>query len=148
MKLVLDTSVLAKLFIAEWDRPLAVKVLADTIAAKVPVLAPSLVLYELNSVFVKNGMVGQEYDNAIRETMRMIGANNLVIREPTEGLLREAARIASLDTHGQGHISSFDATFHALALQEGATFLTADAAYVRKAKALVGRVMLLSEYTP
>lgn len=44
MTLVLDTSVIAKVFVAEPDRPLAVKVLSDAIAAKAAVRVPSLVL--------------------------------------------------------------------------------------------------------
>jgi len=40
-----------------------------------------------------------------------------------QSLLNEAAEIARMDTHGQGHISSYDATFHALVLLIRATFI-------------------------
>jgi predicted nucleic acid-binding protein len=148
MKLVVDTSIVAKIFIAEPDRDLAVKVFDGTIASKTLILAPSLMLFELNNVFVKNCMAGAEYDDAISELMRWIGDGHLTVRAPDEDLLRAAATIASMDTRGQGHISSFDATFHALALRENATFLTADAAYVRKTQTLIGHVILLSDFTP
>lgn len=69
------------------------------------------------------------------------------ILEPDENLLRRAEAIASMDTQGQGHISSFDATFHALAIMSDATFVTSDQSYVRKTKALLGSVELLQDMT-
>jgi predicted nucleic acid-binding protein len=148
MKLVVDTSVIAKIFVAEPDRAEAVKVFDSAFMSQTPLLAPSLMLFELNNVFVKNSMAGAEYDNAVSELMFWINEGHLSVRAPDKDLLSAAAAIASMDTRGQGHISSFDATFHALAIREGAVFLTADAAYVRRTQTLIGHVILLSDFTP
>jgi predicted nucleic acid-binding protein len=148
VKLVLDTSVIAKVFIDEGDHSLAVSVLDGAIASKEAIIAPSLMLYELNNVFVKNRMLASEYNAAVADVMYLVGNGHLVIREPDTESLRHAAEIAAMDTRGQGHISSFDATFHALAIMEGATLVTADANYVRKTQTLVGHVVLLSEFKP
>ena len=109
-------------------------------------VARSLLLYELNIVLVSNAVPGGDDDRAIKSFAGWIDAGIIDIREGDVDLVRRAEAIASLDTQGKGHISSFDATYHALAIQEAATFVTADAAYVRKTQALDGNVVLLSEF--
>jgi predicted nucleic acid-binding protein len=146
MILVLDTSVVAKVFIAEPDRDIAMAVLSAGIRGEATLLAPSLLLYELNNVLISKAVKGDPYSRAITVLMDWIGSCVLQLQEPDENLLRGAEAIASIDTQGQGHISSFDATFHALALMRRATFLTSDHVYVRKAKPLLGSVELLRDF--
>ena len=145
MHFVVDTSVLAKVFLAEPERELVDELLQASIEGNVTLLAPSLLLYELNNVLVSNGIRGDEYAEAIASLMRWVRAKVIDIAEVNEERLRQAEAIASVDTQGQGHISSFDATFHALALMRDATFLTSDQTYVRKTKSLLGSVELLQD---
>ncbi len=105
-------------------------------------------LYEINSVLITNKVDGAAYSAAIAKIIEWIDEGVLEIREVDQRLLRETQAIAVIETHGKGHISSYDATFHALALSEGLELVTADASYVRKAQALVGHVVLLSEFKP
>ncbi|MEQ1717970.1 MAG: type II toxin-antitoxin system VapC family toxin [Hyphomicrobium sp.] len=147
MRFVVDTSVVVKFFLAEPHREKVEKLIGLSIRGDANLLAPSLLLYEVNSVLVGKRVTGQDYDRAISVLMGWIRNEAISITEFSEELLRRAEAIASLDTRGQGHISSFDATFHALALMNGATFLTSDETYVRKARALVGSVELLQDLT-
>lgn len=144
MKYVLDTSALVKVFLSETDRERVVALLAASIRQEIELHVPSLLLYEMNNVLVSNSIIGQAYDNAIRFLFTWLKAGVIVLHEIDEDLMRRSAAIASIDTQGQGHISSFDATFHALAIRLGAQFITADKAYVRKTSVLVGHVLDLS----
>ncbi len=144
MRYVMDTSVLAKIFVAEPDRAKAVGLLDRAIKREIELHPPSLLLYELNNVFVSKNVTGASNDNAIRFLFAWIRSRALQIHDTGESLLRRAQAIASMDTQGQGHISSFEAAFHALAFRLEATFVTADVAYARKTSALIGRVQELS----
>ena len=147
MHFVVDTSVLAKVFLAEPDRELVDELLQAGIQGNAKLLAPSLLLYELNNALVSNAIRGDAYSEAIAKLMRWIRSGVIEIVEASEELLRRAEAIASMDTQSQGHISSFDATFHVLALMRGATFLTSDQTYVRKTRSLLGSVELLQDLT-
>ena len=61
-------------------------------------------------------------------------------------LLKKSREIAETNLKGQGYISSYDATFHALALMENGTLLTADRKHYQKTKDSIGSVMLLEEF--
>ena len=147
MHFVVDTSVIAKFFLPEPNREKVEKLIGLSIRGDANLLAPSLLLYEVNNVLVSKRGTGRDYDRAISLLMGWIRNDAISITEFSEELLRRAEAIASLDTQGQGHISSFDATFHALALMNGAIFLTSDEIYVRKTRALVGSVELLQDLT-
>lgn len=147
MTIVLDTSVVAKIFIAEQHRDSAVNLISAGIRQEITLLAPSLLLYELNNVLISKGIKGAEYAAAVSALMEWVRARVINVVEADEDLLRRAEVIASIDTQGQGYISSYDATFHAPALREGAVFVTSDEAYVRKTRDLLGRVELLPSFT-
>ncbi|MGQ0671477.1 MAG: type II toxin-antitoxin system VapC family toxin [Hyphomicrobium sp.] len=130
MRFVVDSSVIAKIFLAESDRDLAKDLIERATNGAVELVAPSLLLYEVNNALISKGMTGQAYDEAISLLMDWARDGYISIVDASEDLLRRAEAIASMDTQGQGHISSFDATFHALALMRGVTFLTSDQTYV------------------
>lgn len=140
MRYVVDTSVIAKVFLTEPDRDRAVALLAAAARQTVELHVPSLLMYEINNVFVKRAVSGRAYDAAIRFLYAWLRSGVLHMHEVDEDLLRRAEAIASIDTMGQGYISSFDATFHALALRLGAHFVTSDQAYAAKSSKLVGQV--------
>jgi predicted nucleic acid-binding protein len=143
MRYVVDTSVLAKVFINESHRDRVVALLNPAMAKRIELHAPSLVLYEINNVLVSKRATGRHYDDAMRFLFAWTHLGVLVLHEPDEDLLRRAEAIASIDTQGQGYISSFDATFHALAIRIDAAFVTSDEAHVRKTARSVGFVASL-----
>jgi predicted nucleic acid-binding protein len=145
MKFVVDSSVIAKLFLAEPDRDRALRLIEQATDGSVELSAPSLLLYEVNNALISKGEKGQEYDEAITLLTDWTREGYINIVEASAELLQRTEAIASIDTKGQGHISSFDATFHALALMNDATFLTSDQSYVRKTKALLGGIELLQD---
>ncbi len=145
MVYVVDTSVIAKVFLDEPDQQTAKRLMESCVRGEVRLIAPSLLLFEVNNVLISKRVTGQDYDTAITLLMDWVEKDHIGIQEANELLLRRAESIASMDTQGQGHISSYDATFHALAIQSGATFLTSDQSYVRKTKPLLGSVDLLQD---
>lgn len=145
MKFVVDSSVIAKFFLAEANRDRATRLMERAAKGAVELLAPTLLLYEVNNALISKGVRGRDYDEAITLVIDWMREGYITIVEASEDLLRRTEVIASMDTQGQGHISSFDATFHALALMNDATFLTSDQAYVRKTKSLIGSVELLQD---
>ena len=50
------------------------------------------------------------------------------------------------NTKIRGHISSYDASFHGLAIEIGATFVTADKAQIRRTKEQFGSVCALNSF--
>lgn len=145
MVYVVDTSVIAKVFLDEPDHQVARRLMESCVRGEARLIAPSLLLFEVNNVLISKRVTGQGYDNAIALLMDWVEKDHIGIQEANETLLRRAEAIASMDTQGQGHISSFDATFHDLALMSDATFVTSDQSYVRKTKALLGSVELLQD---
>ena len=79
---------------------------------------------------------------AISTFRKQVEAEVIEIFPPSQALLEKSVELANLDTKGQGHISSYDATFHALAILENATFLTADKKHFKKTNKLIGSVEL------
>lgn len=147
MRLVVDSSVIAKFFLAETDRDKALLLMERAAAGDVELSAPTLLLYEVNNALISKGVRGHDYDQAITLIVDWVREGYINIVEASEELLRRTEAIASMDTQGQGHISSFDATFHALALMSDATFVTSDQSYVRKTAMLIGSVTLLQNLT-
>ena len=143
MRYVIDTSVLAKVFVNEPHRERVVTLLDAAMVERVELYAPSLLMYEINNQLVSKRVTGRRYDDAVRFLFAWIRMKILVVHESDEDLLRRAEAISSIDTQGQGHISSFDATFHALAIRLDAVFPTSDEARVRKTATLVGHVAAL-----
>ena len=147
MRYVIDTLVLAKVFVNEAHRERVVTLSDAAMVERIELHAPSLLMYEINNVLVSKRVTGLHYDNAIRFLFTWIRMKVLVLHEPDEDLLRSAEAIASIDTQGQGYISSFDAVFHALAIRIGCLFVTSDEAHVRKTEPLVGHVVALHSLT-
>ena len=106
---------------------------------------PSLCLYELNSIFIKKGLTLLESRTAFELLDELIQQKVIQVTHVNPQLLNKAYEIAQIDTQGQGHISVYDATFHALALLNNTTLLTADIKHHRKTKDHVGKITLLDE---
>jgi predicted nucleic acid-binding protein len=144
---IIDTSVTAKLFLDnEPHKDIAIEVFRLADKRNIELLAPSLILYELNNVLVKERATYEDVSAALAIFNKYIEQDKIKIISSDILLLNKAAIIATTDTAGQGYISSYDATFHALALQENAVFLTADKSHYEKTKDRIGSVLLLESF--
>ena len=137
MRLVVDASVAIKWFVEAADEQHVAQ--ADAVAAAIErgdteLLAPSHWTAEVIAVLARRepGLV----DSALVALDDMTP----VVVDGT-GLLKRAADIAiALDHH------LFDTLYHAVALEEGATLVTADEVYFGKARHL-GSLELLSQFS-
>jgi predicted nucleic acid-binding protein len=144
MKLyVVDTSVVAKLFLLEEGREHVLDLFRAAMKQEIRLIAPTLLLYELNNTLICEGFAESEVLECLTTLDIQIQQRVLTIYPPTIAMFRKIVEIASLDTKGQGYISAYDATFHALALLEDGIFLTADKTHYRKTVDLIGSVTLL-----
>ena len=145
MKYVIDTSVLAKFYLEEEGRDKALDVLRQSILGKIDLAAPSLLYYEINGVFAKEGLSQEERNNHFHHLFGLVQSGVLKIVSSNQWLLEEAFDIASFKPKGLGHISVYDATFHAVALKEKAVFLTADNKYADKTEKQFGSCKICFE---
>lgn len=108
----------------------------DFLTKKVDVLIPALCLWEINNFF------GRRYE------VKKAGGifSNFLGYKFTQALLSlETSVLAFNIMKGSEKISFYDASYHALAIESGGTFLTADKKYYEKTKR-IGSIMLLENY--
>lgn len=142
---VIDTSVAALAFYENERRALSRAIINAAINEKVRLAAPSLILYEILSVFAKVKGGEQAAWNAFQEFLIIKDAGYINVSESSATLFEQAARIAHLPGTN-GHISPFDAAFHALAINLDYTFLTADKRHYNKTKDRLGHILLLDDF--
>jgi predicted nucleic acid-binding protein len=145
---VVDTSVTVKLFLVEEQSEEAKQIYRQATRQEIMLLAPELTCYELISVLTQADMPLSEVKEHLLLFEKLVKDEAVTIVPYSFKILNKASEIASLDTGGQGYISSFDATFHALALLMDAVFITADERHYKKTKDLVGSVVLLENFYP
>ncbi len=112
---------------------------------EISLIAPELTWYELNSVLTKTQVPFEDIQRHLFVFQEQVRHEVIEIIPSSLELLNKAAKLAGMDTQGKGYISSFDATFHALALLKNALFVTADKAHYNKTKDLIGSVKLLED---
>jgi predicted nucleic acid-binding protein len=141
--IVVDASVFIKLFKIEDDSDIARRVIDALIDGDRPWLAPSVVLYETLAGALH---IGQPFAkvSGLFDRLRLFG---LAIEEPSLSDLNLAERIATARAPSGGHPTLFDSIYHAMAIELGGTFLTADRKHLEKTKSL-GSVQLLSDWKP
>ena len=131
-KYILDTSVVFKVFWNEKDQEKAIEIFRKAKNFEIEIFSSSLLWYELNNCFVVRNVDSQKTILALNIIEQQMKDNVLTIFSESSDILKKAREIASIETKGQGHISSYDATFHALALLEDAIFITADRKHYQK----------------
>lgn len=109
-------------------------------------IAPELTWYELNSVLTKAQLPLEDIQRHLFVFQAQVDNKIIEIIPSSLEILNQAAEIASVDTRGKGYVSSFDATFHAIALLENAVFITADRTHYNKTKDSIGFVLELANY--
>jgi predicted nucleic acid-binding protein len=140
---VLDASILVKLFRPEDDSAKARDGVRASMRRQVPLLAPSLVLYEALAVALHYEMPF-EIPLMLISDLRDAG---FAIVEPTTAELLLARRIASSRYEGRRHPELEDSIYHAMAIERGGIFVTADRKHVERAGHF-GDIQLLADWSP
>ncbi len=139
--IVLDASVVVKLFKDEADSPLARSLADQEFNRDEPVLAPGIMIYE---VFASALNVRHPFGRIVEllDRLRLVG---LRVEEPNHAELLLAEKITTSKAPGGGFPTLFDSIYHAMAIERGGTFVTADVKHVGKTRHL-GHVLALSEW--
>lgn len=136
-KLVLDLSVLIKWFALEYDDLDAARLIeSDFMAGKYQILMPLFYTWELNNYLSRN------FDSV---TATSFYSHFKSYKFVNFDLNLKISKIAFEITEKFPKISFYDASYHALAISEKATFVTSDKKYFEKTKKL-GYIKLLSEF--
>jgi predicted nucleic acid-binding protein len=126
-QIVLDASVIAKLFLKEEGSDIAIRLKDGHVQGKIEILAPSLMKYELISALKSKKFSKGEIKLAL-EVVRDYGFS---IMELDDGLFDKVAEL-SIDYN----ISAYDAAYIALAEDTGVILCTADGKMHGKVKKL------------
>jgi len=135
-QIVLDASVVAKLFLKEEGSAIAIRLKDGHVEGKIEIVAPSLMKYELISALKSKNFSKNEIKLAL-EVVRDYGFS---IMELDDALFDKVAEL-SIDYN----LSAYDAAYIALAEDTGVILCTADEKMHGKVKKL-GFVRLLSEF--
>ncbi len=126
-RIVLDTNVIAKLFLKEEWSDIALKIKDAHVDGKIEVTLPSLTKYELINVLKYKSFEKEE----VREALEVISDYAFSMIEPNDIVVNKI-----VDFSADYDISGYDATYVALANHIGAPFYTADDKMLRKVKKL------------
>jgi predicted nucleic acid-binding protein len=138
MKLVVpDASVILKWVLpsdAEPDAAAALRLRDAAAAGKLALRAPALWLYEVGNILTRNF-----------PAQALVLLESLIAFGIPEGNAGEPWRKQAVTLVRDYRVTFYDAAYHALALVERGTFITADKKYFAKAKQ-AGAVALLAEF--
>lgn len=138
---VIDSNVFAKLFIDEADSSLANDFFRHCIEQDVALLAPTLFQYEVLQIAL---YYQHPLDDALQRLKQYCHFNlELVALESDCWLTVE--RIVQSGHQKSGFPSLYDSCYHALAIERGMTFITADKRHKAKTEAF-GQILLLDEW--
>jgi predicted nucleic acid-binding protein len=138
MIVVPDASVFNKLFLDEPDRHHAADLFAHCIKAEIDLMAPDILRYEVMSVAMRFG-IPFAFVHDILDIHRSAG---LRLIEPSLKVLQRAETIATSGHEKSGYPDLHDSIYHALALELGGIFVTADRRHFAKARAFGGIALL------
>lgn len=105
-----------------------------------------MVRYELLSALTKGIKIVGHAESHLRHFDDLLFDGYITEHEPTLDRLIAANTLAFLDTKSQGYISSYDASYHALAIELRAIFVTADKPHVRRTENLLGYITALDRF--
>lgn len=141
MTLIIDANVIGKLFLQEDDRQIAHDFIAAVVANQHKLFAPSLLILEVFGIAIHHGL-----DFVIpQKILASLEASILTVIEPNRTLWERAYTIAQTGNKKAGYPSLQDSIYHALAIQTGGTFITADKRHLAKTKDL-GHAVHLHEW--
>lgn len=140
-KVVLDSCVFNKLFLEEDDRDQAIELITELTNRNYQVIVPSLFLYEVLTIAsVSNFPTQQAY-----ELITQYQTANLELIELDQSCILKAIKISETGHKKSGFPSFYDASYHALAILNNCTFITADNRHISKT-AQFGHIVLLKDW--
>ena len=140
-KVVLDSCVFNKLFLEEDDRDQAIELITELTKQNYQVIVPSLFLYEVLTIAsVSNFPTQQAY-----ELITQYQTANLKLIELDQSCILKAIEICETGHQKSGFPSFYDASYHALAILNNCTFITADNRHISKT-AQFGHIVLLKDW--
>lgn len=136
-KIVLDTSVIIKWYALEEEgRANALKIASDYKDGKIEIVMPVFYLWEVNNYLSRYFKMESAYS---------IYSNLKLLRFKEYELSHSLTKLSFQIIKKISGISFYDASFHALAIQENAILITCDEKYFHKTKKL-GHIKLLKNY--
>ena len=126
MNLVLDSSVVAKLFVDEMDSDTATELLEKSSTKDIKLIASTLVFYEVGNTILKH-LRGKDEDGT--EYMNQLFSLNIEYISLGETVAGEAVRIAKIDD-----ITYYDAVHITLSQRHRSALVTEDKELLRKFK--------------
>lgn len=141
MMLVLDASILVKLFRDEDDSPIARSLIGDGALQNRAMIAPTIVMYETLAAAL-------HYEIAFELVLNLVGSMKRAgfrLIEPTAAEWMKAETIAKASSPLMKPPSLQDSLYHALALRRGGTLITADRKYFEKTRSL-GAIAMLADW--
>jgi len=140
-KVVLDSCVFNKLFLEEDDKEQAIQLITEISKRNYQVIVPSLFLYEVLTIAsVSNFPTQQAY-----ELIGLYQKANLKLVDLDKPCILKAIEMCETGHLKSGFPSFYDASYHALAIANNCTFITADNRHVSKT-AQFGHVVLLKDW--
>ncbi len=143
-RIVLDSSVVNKLFLDEPDRVQALEVIHKISEDEVEAIAPSLIAYEVVNVLNKVAISRKE-KNKILSLLYSLFDTNILLVEPSLKHLAKAMDITNSGHQKSGYPSLYDSIYHAIAIVDNCLFITADKKHYSKTKQL-GHITLLKDF--
>jgi len=140
-QIVLDSSVFCKLFLKEKDRQQAIDLIIALGEKDYQITVPSLFLYEVLSVAAISNYPTQLVHDLIIQHQKI----NLELIEIDSYTIKKAIEITDKGHPNSGYPSFYDATYHALAIQNACQFVTADKRHKAKAD-YFGNITLLADW--
>ena len=129
-KIVIDSCIFIKLFVDEDDSLQAISLFEKLINDKTKILLPEIYLYEILTAVIRSG--GKIDD--VFYSLKFYEEAGIEVVKLDEKLAKKAAKIIKIGNAKSGYPSFCDAIYHATAIENNCTFLTADKKYYNKVK--------------
>lgn len=139
---VIDSNVFAKLFIEEADSEQAIRFFQHCIEQEIRLLAPTLLRYEVLQIAL---YYGHPLEDAL-ERLEQYCRFNLTLHELSREAWQIAEKIVKSGHEKSGFPSLYDSCYHALAIEQDVTFITADKRHKAKAEQF-GQIVLLDAWS-
>ena len=131
-KVVLDSSVFCKLFLQENDRQQAVDLVTALIERNYKVIAPTLFLYEVLAIAKMSSFSVLTAYELIAEFQK----TQLELVSLDRTYIEKTIEICETGHKKSGFPSFYDASYHALAINQDCSFITADKKHFSKTSQL------------
>ena len=132
MTLIVDANVIGKLFLDEDDYPIARAFVGAVAQRRAKLFAPTILTTEVFGIAIHNGL---DF-NIPAQVLQQLEAATLTLIEPNTTLWQRAYAMAQTGNKKAGYPSLQDSLYHALAIETGGTFITADKRHLAKTKHL------------